>query len=671
MDFDPNKPFKNLDQPSGGSMTFDPSKPFKNVENEQPSSIMDVLKSLPRAVLGGFLDTASAQGQAEAGQMGMEGVPPSEEALKLIEQHVTGKLHEPETEAGKWAAAGARPLGNPGTYLGGGGLARQALTGIAGGLGAEAGGRLGGTPGAIAGGIAGTAGPSALSRGAKSLLPSFQSTPERAGSVQTLRGAGIIPSAGDVTGSSHVRMAEELGAGFGGGDSYAKLKDAPLRQFGRAVTSQMGVSAERATPEVIDKARKDIGEELNRAASVSKIRFTKKLTTSFGDIYKEALNEPASSDSNESIARWVRSQIDKITEGFEAGGAKTAVNIPDIDFINDTIKGATPAKVASGFEKSPATNKPVAPKTAGQKTAGEEFLKTLKNNGAQQPIITKFRELLAGHVTRLDDQMRKDADKAIQFLKSKHGGDGTPTKPATGLKAAPSTMDGNTYQALTEHSSALSRAMRSADGAKEYFATKIRDALDDALEETAFGQGTKEGTGLRLAYEQVKNARRKWYNMLVISKAVAGAGEDAAEGTVLPDKLQRAITSGEDKALAYAAGKGSLHDLARAGANVLTKEKAPDLMLRSQMHSMPRAVVGGTMGLAASGGNPLGAGLGAIAGFAAPGVAGRLANSRAGQRFLQRTSPPKLPSDAFADIGRGATIGASSKKKKKNRLYEE
>jgi len=181
-------------------------------------------------------------------------------------------------------------------------------------------------------------------------------------------------------------------------------------------------------------------------------------------------------------------------------------------------------------------------------------------------------------------------------------------------------MPGKTYQALTRHETPLARAIDDPDPNVGYYATRLRSILDDALEHTATGRGTQEGKGMRKALGELKEARRQWYNMLVISRAVSGPGEGAAAGHISPQKLRQILTSSDDRKIQYAAGRGDLSELAHAANEILAPIPTSQTAERALISSIPLGLGLGASHLAA-GDIPGAVGL-AGAPFA-PGLAGR------------------------------------------------
>jgi hypothetical protein len=181
-------------------------------------------------------------------------------------------------------------------------------------------------------------------------------------------------------------------------------------------------------------------------------------------------------------------------------------------------------------------------------------------------------------------------------------------------------MPGKNYQAHTRHDTPLARAIDDPDPNVGYYATRLRSILDDALERTATGRGTQEGKGMRKALAELQEARRQWYNMLVISRAVSGPGEGPAAGHISPQKLRQVLTSGDDKKIQYAAGRGDLSELSHAANEILAPIPTSQTAERALITSIPLGLGLGAERLA-SGDLP-----GAVAlsaGPFAPGIAGR------------------------------------------------
>jgi hypothetical protein len=105
--------------------------------------ILDAINSLPRGIVTGLVNTASASGQAAQIEMQQPiDVPSVDEAMKIVEQHITGPLPKPQGLAGRVTETIGEFLGNPVSYLGPGSLAAKAVQAILAGIGSQAGGEL-------------------------------------------------------------------------------------------------------------------------------------------------------------------------------------------------------------------------------------------------------------------------------------------------------------------------------------------------------------------------------------------------------------------------------------------------------------------------------------------------------------------------------------------------
>ncbi len=152
------------------------AQPAQPMPQTQPQQLVagadDFFRSIPRGIVSGFNNAASALGRATQAEMGQEvDAPTPEQATEILEKEVTGPLHRPEGRAGKFGASVGEFLGNPASYLAPGSLPFKVGTAVLGGLGSEAGGELGeGTPlevpFRVAGGALGFGAPSAARLGA-------------------------------------------------------------------------------------------------------------------------------------------------------------------------------------------------------------------------------------------------------------------------------------------------------------------------------------------------------------------------------------------------------------------------------------------------------------------------------------------------------------------------
>jgi HNH/ENDO VII superfamily nuclease len=186
----------------------------------------DFFRSIPRGIVSGFNNAASALGRATQAEMGQDvDAPTPEQGMQILEREVTGPMHRPEGRAGKFGASVGEFLGNPSTYLAPGSLPLKIGTAVLGGLGSEAGGQLGeGTPleGPLrfAGGLLGALGPLSAgrlvtgARAAQTLAPAAQEA-----------GSGLRAPTKAIRRSPASRAAEKGFAGIGatpnGGPTFA------------------------------------------------------------------------------------------------------------------------------------------------------------------------------------------------------------------------------------------------------------------------------------------------------------------------------------------------------------------------------------------------------------------------------------------------------------------
>jgi len=175
--------------------------------------------------------------------------------------------YEPQTTAGEFA-------GTVGEFLPGavafGGLSPSNLArfGVAPGLASEGAGQLTeGTPYEPYARIAAAlAAPVALSAARKLVTP-IGVSPERSAAAAALKSEGVTPTAGQTTGSRGLRYREsELG-----GARTADMLETQGEQFTKAALKRAGIDANRATPEVMEKGLKAIGDKFDDLASRNSI----------------------------------------------------------------------------------------------------------------------------------------------------------------------------------------------------------------------------------------------------------------------------------------------------------------------------------------------------------------------------------------------------------------
>jgi hypothetical protein len=188
-------------------------------------------------------------------------------------------------------------------------------------------------------------------------------------------------------------------------------------------------------------------------------------------------------------------------------------------------------------------------------------------------------------------------------------------------------LNGAAYQAAR---SRLDKAARSSalDPQLQQALYGLRNSLDDGMERSIAATNPADAGAWR-------EARRQYRNMLVIEKAITGAGEDAAQGIISPSKL-RGATAAQSRRN-YARGRGDLAELARSGEATMKPLPNSGTAGRINAQNMGSGIAS-MMGMGsagyASGGDPATMLAGGAAGFALPRVAGRMLMSGPVQTYL-------------------------------------
>lgn len=133
--------------------------------------------------------------------------------------------------------------------------------------------------GQVAGGLS-AAGATGLAR--KAITP-LAISPERRAAAQTLKREGVELTAGQQSGNKALQYAEsELG-----GARIADINEQQAEQFTSAVLKRAGVSANRATPEVVDTAFANLGRQFDDLARQSGVPMDHQLGSELGDVVRE------------------------------------------------------------------------------------------------------------------------------------------------------------------------------------------------------------------------------------------------------------------------------------------------------------------------------------------------------------------------------------------------
>lgn len=262
----------------------------------------DVAKSAGIGLVQGGLGLATLPGNLEAlGRAGINAgarlvgveapvdadtfLPNYNDAKKRVEGY-TGKFYEPKTTVGKYA----RTIGEfaPGA-IGGGGLAARAARVALPAVGSETAGQI--TEGTAAEPFARVAG--AIAGGRVPNVAARMATPApadagRAAAVQNLQQNGVTAlTAGQRTGDNRVRWIEDATAMVpGGGGRATAMQNQAADQFTRAALARAGIEADRSTPQVIDRAFRDIGQEYHNFGNGAVITRSPQLERRLDDIVR-------------------------------------------------------------------------------------------------------------------------------------------------------------------------------------------------------------------------------------------------------------------------------------------------------------------------------------------------------------------------------------------------
>ncbi|QQX91340.1 lytic transglycosylase domain-containing protein [Gluconobacter sphaericus] len=214
---------------------------------------------------------------------------------------------------------------------------------------------------------------------------------------------------------------------------------------------------------------------------------------------------------------------------------------------------------------------------------------------AHNALGNRFDHVAANTIIKADNQFGSDlgaiADEARQVL---------PEQEVTPIvnqinnimsKAATGEISGPQYQALTRQGAPLARAMRSNNPNVAYYAGRVRDAFDDAMERSLTANGRTD------LLDELKDARRQYKNLKTIEPLAAKANED---GAISPALLQGAVNK-SFKSRARR-GAGDLGDLADIGQAFLkappNSGTAPRIGAEIALSEIPAAFMGHGLGAA-------------------------------------------------------------------------
>lgn len=208
------------------------------------------------------------------------------------------------------------------------------------------------------------------------------------------------------------------------------------------------------------------------------------------------------------------------------------------------------------------------------------------------------------------------------------------------FNAGGGSMSGTDYQTIRSRLTKTAHKARNSDTEFADAIRGLRNTLDDGMSRSVTPEDATEWARLR----------REYGNMKVLEKAATGAGENAALGSISPAKLRQAAVAGRNGQ--YARAEGDFDELARAGESLLKPLPDSGTPVRLNARTLGGFMGAGGAGTGALAAGPSGAIIGALAGMAAPAIAGRALMSRPAQAYLsnQLLSPSRLSDPRLAGV---------------------
>lgn len=343
----------------------------------------DVAKSAGIGVVQGGIGLATLPGNVEQlGRMGINKVAelagadgpvvsddaflPTYNDAKTAVEGYTGEFYKPKTTAGEYA----RTFGEfaPAAIGGPAGWASRAARVAVPAVASETAGQV--TEGTalepwarIAGALAGGRVTNAAGNAAGRTVTPLPTNAERQAAVKLLESEGVTAlTAGQKTGRKPLQWTESTLSDipFAGKKANAMM-EAQAEQFTRATLKRAGVSADRATPQVVDKAFTDLGNEFNALTARNNLvptkYFTNRLNTILSD-YKSVTAEPFRAPILDDVVKTLqdpairqngaipgrlyqsyRSDLGKASKGLKARDPAAANAIRDvIDVLDRTME---------------------------------------------------------------------------------------------------------------------------------------------------------------------------------------------------------------------------------------------------------------------------------------------------------------------------------------------
>jgi hypothetical protein len=373
---------------------------------------------------------------------------------------------------------------------------------------------------------------------------------------------------------------------------------------------------------------------------------------SAGQLTKGSAAEPYARIAGAIAGGVAPSALARLATPLPANQARTAaVDALRHEGVTDITAGqATGRKGLQYFEAERGNGSQLAENAAEQFTAATLRRAGINSRRATPEVIddafnrlgTEFDYLAQNNRARVDSALVSDLRNAV----NDYNGVVSPPNRTPAVRnyleeinniaqRAAGDLPGEAYQSLRSRMERTARGMGNNPEARNAI-RDMRHALDDAMERSIRRNGRPDDL------QAWQDARRQYRNMIVIEQAATGAGEGAASGLISPAKLRQATVSKQGRRN-YARGDGDFAELARSGEQVMTplpNSGTPGRLAAQNMGMGASAVVGALLGGGAGTavlpgiGSSVGGAAGAAAGLALPRVAGALATSRTGRRYL-------------------------------------
>jgi hypothetical protein len=365
--------------------------------------------------------------------------------------------------------------------------------------------------GAKFGGVLGIAAPFAVAAGSKlfqKAVSPFASSAERSKAVETLAREGVETTAGQKTGSKNLRYLEsEIG-----GAAASDIMERQGEQFTKAALKRAGISANRASPEVIDEAFERIGQQFDDLAARNVLKpddtLVKELRTAYneyGSMVPPAARAPIVDELANDIVAAVKTQgqIDgavyqSLRSRLERMARRSKAD-PDLSGVLRDFRGA----LDSGMERSILRTNP---KDAG---AWNKVRKHYRNMLVLEDAVTRAGENAAQGL--ISPSALRGATKTKQGTRAYARGQGDFADLARAGEAVlkPLPDSGTASRTWARNLGAMSPAMLGAGGGGYYGAQEgglqgaIVGALGGMLAPRIVGQMMMSKTGQRYLANQL------------------------------------------------------------------------------------------------------------------------------------------------------------------------